>query len=417
MITEVQRNICARMGAQNSRLDFEWVYDDEPHATRRKEMLQKYPQLKKLMGPDHHLKYWVTLLVITQIIACWMLHRSDASWMTVLILGYCFGGVINHAMTLAVHEIAHNLAFGHAKPLLNRAFGMFANLPIGIPMSISFKKYHLEHHRYQGDEILDTDIPCELEARIFCNTLMKVCWVLLQPFFYAFRPFFVNPKAPTRLEHVNLLVQVSFDLLIWYFWGVKPVVYLIGGTLLAMGLHPVAGHFISEHYMFLKGHETYSYYGPLNYVTFNVGYHMEHHDFPYIAGSKLEQVRRIAPEYYDHLPQYTSWCKVIYDFITDPEIGPYARIRRKNVIGSGQNGELITQIIDGVPVAAFSGAVAHANGVTKPERNGSSPQGGDKPHTNGLRNGKSALGSLNGIAVSGTKIFNGLASAAAAGDY
>ncbi|KAG1658473.1 Sphingolipid delta(4)-desaturase DES1 [Nymphon striatum] len=317
------------MGNKVSRTDFEWVYTEEPHATRRKEILKKYPEIKSLMGYDPMLKYIVTLMVVIQFISMYFIQFVP--WLMIPVVGYCFGGIINHSLMLSIHEIAHNLAFGHSRPMMNRIFGMIANLPIGLPVSISFKKYHLEHHRFQGDELIDTDIPTELEGKLFVNTATKVLWVILQPFFYAVRPLVVYPKPPTQLEIINFIIQAIFDASVCYFFGPKVLVYLIVGSLLAMGLHPVAGHFISEHYMFVKGHETYSYYGPLNWITFNVGYHNEHHDFPSIPGSRLPMVKKIAPEYYDNLPQHNSWSKVLYDFITDPEIGPYARIKRKHM--------------------------------------------------------------------------------------
>ena len=76
--------------------------------------------------------------------------------------------------------------------------------------------------------------------------------------------------------------------------------------------------------------ETYSYYGILNLITFNVGYHNEHHDFPRIAGSRLPELRAIAPEYYENLQYYTSWTKVIWDFIMDPSVTPFNRVIRKD---------------------------------------------------------------------------------------
>ncbi|CAG0896479.1 unnamed protein product [Cyprideis torosa] len=316
------------MGARESRTEFEWSYTAEPHATRRKEILAKHPEIKQLMSHDPMFK-WMVLAVVLFQLAC-IPVVSSLPWIAVIIGGYVIGGTINHSLSLAIHEISHGEGFGVGRPFANQLLGAFTSLPLLVPMSGSFKKYHLEHHKYQGDEKKDTDIPTKLEAVLFRHTLGKMIWVLLQPFFYALRPTFVYPKPPTTFEIVNAAFAICFDALIVYFFGWKPVVYLFIGLLLATGMHPLAGHFISEHYMFKKGFETYSYYGPLNYLTWNVGYHNEHHDFPNIPGSKLPLLKKMAPEYYDNLPQHNSWVGVIYDFITDPNIGLYARMKRKS---------------------------------------------------------------------------------------
>ncbi|CAI9730742.1 sphingolipid delta(4)-desaturase DES1-like [Octopus vulgaris] len=332
------------MGAKVSRTDFEWSYTQEPHASRRKAIMEKHPEVKKLFGPDPNLKFIVLCMVIIQMIS--MYFVKDMDWVYIIIFAYCFGGVINHSMSLAIHEIAHNLAFGTKYPLANRALGIFANLPLGVPVSITFKKYHLEHHRFQGEDDIDVDIPTYFEAKFFNRTFTKFLWVILQPLFYTIRPFFIRPKSFELLELINIFVQFSFDAVVFYILGIKPIVYMIAGTLLATGLHPMAGHFISEHYMIKKGYETYSYYGCLNAITFNVGFHNEHHDFPYVAGSKLPALRKMAPEFYDNLPCHTSWVKVIYDFIFDPDIGPYSRIKRSTKPFKSSNHEIPNNILD-----------------------------------------------------------------------
>nr|APH81337.1 delta4 desaturase [Paracyclopina nana] len=316
------------MGNHVTRTDFHWSDQEEPHAKRRVEILKKYPQIKDLFGVDPTFKWKVIGLTLVQLLMLNVI--KDQSWFVTVVVAYCFGGVINHALMLGIHEIAHSAGFGINRPNANRALGMFANLPIGIPFAVAFKGYHLEHHKFQGHDVVDTDIPSAIEAKLFCNTLGKFIWVCLQPFFYALRPLFINPKTPLKLEYVNTVIQLTFNYLVYQYLGGKVLFYMLGGSLMAMGFHPVAGHFISEHYMFNHGFETYSYYGPLNWVTFNVGYHNEHHDFPYVPGSRLPEVRKIAPEFYDTLPHHDSWTKVIYDFITDPAIGPYARIKRNN---------------------------------------------------------------------------------------
>lgn len=339
------------MGQKVSTSEFVWVGSDEPHATRRRLILAKYPQIRSLMGVDPMFKWTVTGIVLWQCLLLYILKDVDNFWLLFL-MAYFFIGSANHTLSLAVHEIAHGQAFGHNHIMLNKLFGMFANLPIGFPVSVSFKKYHLRHHRYQGDDEIDVDIPSRFEARFFTNTALKLVWVILQPLFYAIRPLVVDPLPLEKLEVLNTVVQLSFDWFVYNYLGGHVLAVMILGSLLAMGLHPMAGHFISEHYIMFNldkeinekettsltsvtSHngmllipETCSYYGPLNYITFNVGYHVEHHDFPSIPGSRLPLVKKMAPEFYDGLNHHTSWSRVIYQYIMDPNVGPYSRVKR-----------------------------------------------------------------------------------------
>lgn len=303
--------------------EMNWIWKEEPHTSRRQRILRKHPEIKKLMGYDSTIAYYVTLEVIIQIAISWVVQ--DWSWPAILVTAYCIGGFVNHSLGSAIHEIGHNLAFGHAHPLWNRALGMLANLPFAIPMSVSYKIYHADHHRFLGHDTHDVDVPTLIETWLFRNPLTKTIWLMINPAFHGIRPFYKSPKVPSRLEIINFVVQITFNIVIFIVFNEKALFYLLFSTLLGLGLHPSSGHFISEHYLFNKGRNaTLSYYGPMNYITFNLGYHVEHHDFPYVPYTKIAEVKRIAPEFYDDLPHHTSWCKVIWDFIWDSDMGPQA---------------------------------------------------------------------------------------------
>lgn len=61
------------------------------------------------------------------------------------------------------------------------------------------------------------------------------------------------------------------------------------------------------------------------------------------------KVRLVAPEFYDDLLHHTSWVWVLYKFLTDPALGPYARIKHKASITPFRKGNnMLWPYIDGV---------------------------------------------------------------------
>ncbi|KAJ5542149.1 hypothetical protein N7535_004572 [Penicillium sp. DV-2018c] len=313
---------------------FFWTYTEEPHRSRRQAIIKAHPEVTKLCGPEPLTK-WVVLGVVSLQLTCAYLLRNTSmlDW-RFLATAYVIGATCNQNLFLAIHEISHNLAFRSA--FANRLLAIFANLPIGLPYSAAFRPYHLTHHKSLGVTGLDTDLPTAVEAFFLNSLLGKTFFCTFQILFYAVRP-------------------ISF---------------------LAGSLHPCAGHFIAEHYFFsnvqnggteslselkkgdnksktsrststshpldsLPPPETYSYYGPLNILTYNVGLHNEHHDFPAIPWTRLHKLHEIASEFYEPLPCHRSWVWVIYTFILDKNVGPWCRVKREQggrIVGGGKKG-------------------------------------------------------------------------------
>jgi len=111
-------------------------------------ILKKYPEIKKLMGYDPTIAIYVSIEVLANVAISYLLR--SASWWVILPMAWVVSATLNHSLGGAIHEIGHNLAFGHTRPLANRALGMLANLPMAIPLSVTYKKYHSDHHRYLG---------------------------------------------------------------------------------------------------------------------------------------------------------------------------------------------------------------------------------------------------------------------------
>lgn len=292
-------------------------------------MLKKYPQMKKLFGPEPLTCPIVLALVATQVIVghyAWAIFCYSKPLF--FAVAWVVGGTINHSLFLAIHELSHHLAFKSF--FANKLLSAVANIPIGIPYAATFQIYHMEHHRLQGSDGIDADIPTLVEARWLSSTVGKFLFCLFSIAFYALRPLFVKPLPPVPNAYAGMVLctQIAAAVTICLVSGPFAYLYLLVSSAMAGALHPMSGHFIAEHYEFVPNVETYSYYGPLNWLGFNVGYHNEHHDFPFIAWTRLPQVRRIAPEYYDSLPQHPSWPGVLWNFITDPKMTLWRRVKR-----------------------------------------------------------------------------------------
>jgi sphingolipid delta-4 desaturase len=307
--------------------DYIRVTTDDPHLDRGRRLLEAHPELRELAGPMPASALWVVGLAALQCAVA--IAVGNQPWWIWLPTAYIVGATIDHALWVLVHDCAHNLVLGSRAG--NRLVALTANLPLVFPAAMSFCKYHLLHHRHLGDLDFDADLPGPVECRtIGDSSWAKAAWL-------ASFAVVQGVIRPNRLKNVrlidrwtiaNALVQIAAVAAFVAWAGWQPLAYLIASTLFAVGFHPLGARWIQEHYIFEPGQETYSYYGPLNRVAFNVGYHNEHHDLVSIPWARLPLVRSTAPEFYDPLHAHRSWTRLLFAFLRDRRVTLFSRIVR-----------------------------------------------------------------------------------------
>ncbi|ORX95271.1 hypothetical protein K493DRAFT_407674 [Basidiobolus meristosporus CBS 931.73] len=301
---------------------------DEPHFKRKRAILEKHPEIEELYGIDKSTK-WITFATVSAHLFCAYLFGRvllDWNW-TMVICSYAVGGTLTQAFGSIIHECCHALA--HESLFVNRLLGLFVNIGIPVPIAQSFRRYHLEHHTFQGVLGKDPDLPLDWEVTLISgNAFLKFLWLLIFPVMYVVRGAAMG-KNPSFWEIVNIIFTIITDICIWFVCGPRGFLYMMLSLWWGYSINPAAAHFIQEHYTWDDGQETYSYYGSMNKLTLNIGFHNEHHDFTKVAWSKLPAIREIAPEFYNTIHYHDSWFRVLWEFVTQPTFGPQSRVGRE----------------------------------------------------------------------------------------
>ena len=310
-----------------SNSQFRYSQEPEPHKGRTKQILSKYPEVRKLIGKNP-----MTIIPLVGIVAGMILisyFLKDSAWWLIFLVAYTVGAFANHSLFVMIHECSHNLLF--RGKTLNYLSSITANLPHILPSAISFTRYHRMHHVHQGNHDLDADLPDFWEAKYLGNNFFsKALWLLLFPFFQLKRTFRLKYIKPVdSWVVVNWIIQFTFNFLIVFFFGWKALAFMFISFFFSVGFHPLGARWIQEHYLVLdENQETYSYYGFFNNVAFNVGFHNEHHDFPSIPWNRLPKLKKQASSFYDTLQSHQSWTRLFFRFLFDNKITLHSRILR-----------------------------------------------------------------------------------------
>ena len=285
------------------------------HSNRARELREKFPELKRI--PRHAPETFVLVLAVVGLQIALAKLASGIAWPWLLLLAYCVGSFVSHALLILIHEGTHDHIFSSKNA--NILAAIVANLPLILPVAISLRYYHLFHHSHLNDVRYDGDSPSPGEVRWVGNsTGRKLIWLAVFPFVMMNRSRRLGlVKVPRAWRIVNLFVEAIALAVMIPTLGGKGIAFLGLSLYLGTTLHPLGARWLQDHFVVVPGQTTNSYYGAINWVAFNIGYHNEHHDFPAAPWKYMPRIRRTCREVYGKLYTHPSWTGLLYQFLCD----------------------------------------------------------------------------------------------------
>lgn len=328
-------------------------YDGKEHLRRRKVLQSEDPKfIESISGPDWRLSV-VAGVVLAAHLGFAVYVAPLLSWFWLVAFCSTGGALLAHMSFLGMHEVTHDHFF--ADSTSNMVWGFLIQTPLVLPVSTLFRKFHAIHHATLANAE-DPDEPSAFEERWFLGSALgRAVWASSQWLWYIVRPLgmpeLAERASADRWKDVLCFAWQGASLFglahalaalhgpaAWADAATKALSYCALSIMFAMGPSPLlfSAHFLAEHRpssvlpppalkaglpplpAHLPEAPSFNYYGPGNLVSYNVGYHTEHHDFPNVSGFRLPALSKRFKGYYDWQPICPGWWQSVAAFILEP---------------------------------------------------------------------------------------------------
>jgi len=297
------------------------------HNEMRREALAAHPELRGLAGPD-----WRTVFALPVILAAhWGMawSVSGAPVWVIILAAFFWGQIAIHSAGALLHETAHKLIFRGARAKLGFDIGLEVILA-SYGKQLTYQHEHItSHHPFIGDYERDYEHEdvCAFQSRMQLRHDKPWVQRLLTGFTLLLHTLplgsiigdgvlkWLNARASGRPQtdperqveaskppqwQVRLFIAVSLasNLTLLALFGPWALLYHIWALSLFLGKFGIwnLGQSLAEHEGTNEEAPTRSFYGWLNLLLFNTGYHNEHHTFSNVPWTRLPLLAKTAPE-------------------------------------------------------------------------------------------------------------------------